>query len=66
MSKTNNTEEIFNELVIFRRQFRDRQDVSDEIQTIISLIKDELQTSIEKVMSQNKTKKKYYGWIVTE
>ena len=42
------------ELGIFWREFRDRQDVSDEIQTRIFLIKDELQTSIEKVIPQKK------------
>ena len=40
--------EIISELGVFRREFGDKQDVSDEIQTSISLIKDELQTSIEK------------------
>ena len=39
---------------IFRREFRNRKNVGDEIQMIISLIKDELQTSTEKVISQNK------------
>ena len=33
-----------NELGIFRREFRNSQDVSDEIQMSISFIKDELQT----------------------
>ena len=48
------------ELGIFWREFRDRQDVSDEIQTRIFLIKDKLQTSIEKVISQKKADKKDY------
>ena len=34
-------------LNVFRKYFRDRQDVSDKIQTLISFIKYELQTSIE-------------------
>ena len=46
ISKINHTKEIMNELGIFRREFRDRQDVSDEIQMSISLIKDELQNPI--------------------
>ena len=32
---------------VFRRDFRVRQEVSDEIQTIISFIKEELKHSIE-------------------
>ena len=37
-----------NDLVIFRREFRDNQAVSDEIQMSIYFIKDKLQNSIEK------------------
>ena len=43
-------------LKVFRKDFRDRQDVSDEIQTIIYFIKDELQNSIETNISCKKTK----------
>ena len=52
---------MMNELCIFRSEFRDNQAVGDDIQTIISLIKDELKTSIEKVMSINKNKEKCSG-----
>ena len=45
-------------LNVFRRYFRVRQDVSDEIQTSISFIKYELQTSIENIISSKKIKKK--------
>ena len=45
-----------NELGIFRSEFRDKQDVSGEIQTIIYLIKDELQNYIGKLISKNKNK----------
>ena len=38
-------------LNVFRKEFRDRQDISDEIQTSICLIIDYLQNSIEKVIS---------------
>ena len=44
------------ELNFFRKEFRDRQDISDEIQTSISLIRDELQTYIEKLISCIKMK----------
>ena len=53
MSKINHVKGIMKDLSIFRGKFRDRQDVSDEIQTNIYLIKDELQTSIEKLISQD-------------
>ena len=48
--------EIMNELVIFSRECRYRQDVSNEIQTSIYLIKDKLQTSIWKsdIKKENK------------
>ena len=55
-----------NELGIFRREFRDIQYFTDEIQMIISLIKDELQNFIEKLLYQIKIKKNNYGWIVME
>ena len=47
-----------NELGVFRSEFRDNQAVSDEIQARISLIKYELQNSIEKVMSKYKKQRK--------
>ena len=50
--------EIVNELVIFESEFRDNQAVIDEIQSSVSLIKDVFQTSIENLMSKNKTIKK--------
>ena len=40
-------------LGIFRREFRDIQDGSDEIQTNIYLIKYDLKTSIKNIMSEN-------------
>ena len=46
MSKINHTQEILNGLVMFRIEFRDRQDVSDETQTRTPLIKYEPQNSI--------------------
>ena len=41
-------------LSVFRKYFRDRQDVSDKIQTLISFIKYELQTSIQTNRSHKK------------
>ena len=43
---------------VFRKDFWVRQEVSDEIQTNISFIKYDLQTSTEKNISCNKSKKK--------
>ena len=54
--------EIIKELAIFRIIFRDRQDFSDEIQASISLIKDEIQNSIEKAISHNKSNEKLF-WL---
>ena len=42
---------ILEYLGIIRRKYRDRKNISDEIQTIIPLIKNELKISIEKVNS---------------
>ena len=58
--------EIMKELGIFTSEFRENQAVSDDIQTITSLIKYELQNPIRNIMSQNKTKIKYFGWTVME
>ena len=49
-------------LNVFRRYFRVRQDVSDEIQTSISFIKYELQTSIENNIYCKKRKEKQF-WL---
>ena len=38
---------VIEDLNVFRKYFRVRQEVSDEIQTIISFIKEELKHSIE-------------------
>ena len=43
---------ILKKLNVFSREFRARQDVSDETQTIISIFTYELQNSIEKVGPQ--------------
>ena len=45
-----------------QKYFRVRQDVSGEIQTSISFIKDELQTSTENNTSCNKIKEKTF-WL---
>ena len=47
---------------IFRKKFRARQDISDEIQTGIYLIRDEVQTSIEKVISFNEQNERQF-WL---
>ena len=62
MSKIHNVKKVFEDLNVFRKDFRARQDVSDEIQTIISFIKYELQTSIETNISRKKEKEKLF-WL---
>ena len=47
MSKIYPMKKVLEDLNVYREYFRARQDVSDEIQTKIPFIKDELQTSIE-------------------
>ena len=47
---------VLEDLNIFRKYFRARKYFSDEIQTIIYFIKDELQNSIETNISCKKTK----------
>ena len=48
-------------LNVFRKYFRARQDVSDEILTIIYFIKEKLQDYIETDISRLKKKEKYFG-----
>ena len=54
MSKINHTKKLIEDLNVLRKDFRVRQEVSDEIQTSISFIKDELQTSIGNNISYKK------------
>ena len=53
---------INEDLNVFRNYFRVRQEVSDEIQTSIYFIKDELQTYIENNISCKKIKEKSF-WL---
>ena len=48
MSKINHMKKLSEYLNVFRKYFRVRQEVSDDIQTSISFIKDELQNPIGK------------------
>ena len=59
---------VIEELNIFRKYVRVRQDISDEIQTSTSFIKDELQTSIETNISSKKAKEKMVlvEWVWTK
>ena len=50
MSKIHHMKEVMKYLGVFRREFRARQDVSDGIKTIVSLIEDDIQNSSEKVI----------------
>ena len=54
--------EIMNELSIFMSEFRDNQYVTDEIQISIYLIKDEIESSIEKLIPKNKNRDKLF-WL---
>ena len=62
MSKSNHTKKLIEDLNFFRKYFRVRQEVSDEIQTIISFIKDEFQTFIDIHISCKKWKGKSF-WL---
>ena len=62
MSKINHTKKVIEDLNVYRKYFRVRQEVSDEIQTIIYFIKDELQTSIEDNISFKKRREKLFWW----
>ena len=64
MSKSNHRKKVIEGLKAFRKDFRLRQELSDEIQTIIYFIKDKLQTSIENIISYTEEKEKifwFYG-----
>ena len=54
MSKSNHIKKVIEELNVFRKYFRVRKEVSDEIQSSIYFIKDYLQTSIENKISCKK------------
>ena len=47
---------VIGDLNVIRRDFRVRQEVSDETQTSFPFIKDELQTSIGKIIYYKKKK----------
>ena len=49
---------VLDDQYVFRGYFRVRKEVNDKIQTIISYIKYELQTSIENNISDKKKKEK--------
>ena len=61
-SKINHTKKVIEDLSVFRKYFRVRQEVGDEINTIIYFIKYDLQTSTENNMSYKKRKKKPF-WL---
>ena len=53
---------VIDDLNVFRKYFRVRQEVRDEIQTSIYFIKDELQISNENNISCKKRKEKWF-WL---
>ena len=56
MSKINHLKKVIEDLNVFRKYFRVRQEFSDEIPTIIYFVNDELQTYIENHISCKKKK----------
>ena len=60
MSKTNHMKKVIEDLNVFKKYFRVRQEFSDKIQTIIYFIKGEIQTSIENNISCKKGKEKLF------
>ena len=61
MSKINHVKKVFEDLNVFRKYCRVKEEVGDGIQTIISFIKDALQNSIENNMSCKKKKENHFG-----
>ena len=61
ISKINNMKRVIEDLNVFRKYFRVRQEVSDEIQTSISFINYELQTSIENNIYRKIKYKNHFG-----
>ena len=62
MLKITDMRKVIEDKYTFRRYFKVRQEVIDEIQTIISYIKDELQIFIEKNIT-GKTRKERSFWL---
>ena len=62
MSKINHIKKVIEDMNLFRKYFRVRQEVSDEIKTRIYFIKHELQTYIETNISCKKPKEKLF-WL---
>ena len=60
MSKTNHTKKLIEDLSVFRKYFRVRQEVSDESQTSIYFIKYELQNSVENNICCKKRKEESF------
>ena len=61
MSKTNHMKKVIEDMNVFRKYFRVRQEVNDEIQRSIDFIKDELQTCIRNNISCKKRKENDFG-----
>ena len=51
---------VIEDLNVFRKYFRVRQEASDEIQRSIYFINDDIQTSIENNISRKKRNEKYF------
>ena len=61
MSRINHLKKVIKDLNVFRKYFRVRQEVSDEIKTIISFIKDGLKTYIEIIYLVIKERENSFG-----
>ena len=61
ITKINHMKKVIEDLNVFRKYFRVRQEVSDEIQTVIYFIRYELQNTIENKISFKKRKENHFG-----
>ena len=66
MSKIIHMKKVIEYQYVFKRDFRVRQEVNDEIQTSISYIKDKLQISTENNIIGKTRKKNNFGCMVME
>ena len=62
LTKTTITKKLIEEKKVFRSEIMVRKEVNDEIQRIISFIKDELQSFIEKNIWEGRKREKSY-WL---
>ena len=64
MSKITYMKKLIEEQYVFRRYFKVRQEVNDEIQTIISYIKDELQILLKRIYLVKQEREIHFGFML--